>query len=56
MTMHITESLLEQGVYTLPRGLMYLGAPHDSEDIAAVLVALTNAMETLSADLMSRQP
>ncbi|WP_342629681.1 aminotransferase class III-fold pyridoxal phosphate-dependent enzyme [Nguyenibacter vanlangensis] len=46
-TARLTDALLQRGIYALPRGLMYLGAPHDDTDMAATYHALSEALETL---------
>lgn len=46
-TGRLTDALLQRGIYTLPRGLMYLGTPHDDDDMATTRQALSEALETL---------
>ena len=47
-TIDLTSALLERGVATLPRGMMYLSAAHTEADVDATLAALTEAIETLA--------
>ncbi|PYD46663.1 hypothetical protein C3920_13970 [Novacetimonas pomaceti] len=45
-TLLLTEELLREGVFTLPRGLMYLSAIHTDEDISTTLAAITRAVRS----------
>ncbi|MEP7328099.1 MAG: aminotransferase class III-fold pyridoxal phosphate-dependent enzyme [Betaproteobacteria bacterium] len=47
-TLVLTELIVEQGVATLPRGLMYLSTAHVDADITFTLGALTKAIEAFA--------
>ncbi len=54
LTLAFTAELLRFGVFTLPRGLIYLSAAHTERDIAVTKTAITSAMERFATS--ARRP
>jgi glutamate-1-semialdehyde 2,1-aminomutase len=47
MTLTLTAALLREGIYMLPRGLMYISAVHTAEHIAVAKLAINRALQRL---------
>ena len=41
----LTSKLLQQGIYTLPRGLMYVSSVHTDDDLAFTKHAISTAID-----------
>ncbi len=48
-TLALTGALLRQGVFVMPRGLMYLSTAHTADDIAVTKAAMTSVLDGLAA-------
>jgi glutamate-1-semialdehyde 2,1-aminomutase len=55
-TVDFTAEMLRAGVFTLPRGLMYLSAIHTEQDIAETKIAIATAMTRYAARLAATAP
>ncbi len=51
LTLCLTSKLLQQGIFTLPRGLMYVSAVHSDDDLAFTKQAVSTAIEHFAQGL-----
>ena len=51
LTLCLTSKLLQQGIYTLPRGLMYVSSVHSESDLAFTRQAFSTAIEHFAQGL-----